>query len=261
MTMTRPDRGTPARPTALLLSVALLLFVSAGAAGAADISVNPVRIFLQKGEQTGTISVVNHSEEDFAIQISVMAWDQDDSGADRYEPADEIVVFPRLVNLPGKAEQLVRLGVRVPPGTVEKTYRVYVEEIPKPNRNPKDATYLRTYLRIGVPVFVQPLEPAASGAIQEGRMETDRFSFRVTNTGNLHFMIREIRVTGESGEGATEFEKNLSGWYLLAGRSRGRSVGIPADLCPKLKTVRVSVLADKLQLEQAFDVPPGSCAR
>jgi len=63
----------------------------------------------------------------------------------------------------------------------------------------------------------------------------------VGNTGNVHFRITEISVTGKNGRGEETFAEKLNGWYLLAGANRNYSVTIPVEKCTATEYLDISV--------------------
>jgi len=230
-----------------------------GNATAADISVNPVRIFFNPADKTKTVSIQNHSDEDLTVQVDIYKWEQDDEAKPVYTPTEELIVFPRIVNFKKGAEQILRIGTRVPPGSAEQTYRVYVEEIPRPRQEPADGAVLRTYLRLGIPIYVNPIEPLAKGRIDGASVTSGTLGFHLRNEGNVHTTVQGISLEGRNSEGAQVFERELSGWHLLAGRSRRYSVDLPETVCRELRSMKISLVTDKFTLAENLDVQPENC--
>ena len=107
-----------------------------------------------------------------------------------------LVFFPALLSLgPGK-ERKIRVGSTIPAGAAERTYRIFVEELP-PARVSKVAnagTQVRVLTKMGVPIFVQPARPEPAGRIEMEGSEGGHLRFRVRNTGNAHFLLESMHV-------------------------------------------------------------------
>ena len=242
-----------------LLILATLFISSQGRA--ADFSVTPVRIFFAPGETTGYFTVSNNAEETLSLQLSAVSWSQDSEGTDVFEPTAELIVFPRIFSLKGKEERIVRVGVKVPPGEMEQAYRVFLEEMPEPESEAGDSTVLRTLVRVGVPVFVSPLKEKVSAEIQDIEAQDGTLSFKVSNTGNVHFIIQAAVVEGTDASGNTIFKKELSGWYLHGGKSRRFSTEIPAEGCSKVTQITINVATNKISLDRRLDAPGKVCPK
>jgi fimbrial chaperone protein len=224
-----------------------------------DISVNPVRVFFSAGQKTNIIKVENNSDEKVTFQLTVFSWSQDAEGENVYDPTEELIFFPKIFNLEKNEERLIRVGARVPPGQTEKTYRVFLEEIPGPQAAPLEATELRTILRIGVPVFMVPVKTVAEGEIEEVVLEKGKLSIPVKNTGNVHFVVRTVKVEGMDAEGATVFQRDIAGWYLLEGRGKTFSMEIPGESCPDIDSLKIDVITDRLSINKRHDVSEEMC--
>jgi P pilus assembly chaperone PapD len=61
-------------------------------------------------------------------------------------------------------QRLIRLGTTAGPATREKTYRVYVEELPVGDGKTRGSG-VSFALKIGVPLFVNPLKSEDRGAV------------------------------------------------------------------------------------------------
>jgi len=129
----------------------LLLLVPAQASPAAQLKVAPVRVDLGAETRVAVVQIENLSDEPTRISLRVFAWQQD-QGEDELAPTRDILVNPGMFELPPKSRQLARIGMQVPAGIREGSYRFLVEEVPTgPNPNPGQ---IRTLLRISLPVFI-----------------------------------------------------------------------------------------------------------
>jgi fimbrial chaperone protein len=224
-----------------------------------DISVNPVRVFFSVGQKANIIKVENNSDEKVALQLTVFSWSQDTEGENVYEPTEELIFFPKIFNLDKKEERIIRVGKRVQPGQTEKTYRIFLEEIPGPQAAPLEATELRTILRIGVPVFIVPVKTSVAGEIGDIELEKGKLSIPVKNTGNVHFVVRTVKVEGMDAEGATVLQREIAGWYLLQGWGKTFSMEIPGESCPDIDSLKIDVITDRLSMNKRHDVSDEMC--
>jgi hypothetical protein len=53
-----------------------------------------------------------------------------------------------------------------------------------------------------------------------------------------------VKVQGVGSDGATLFERQLDGWYVLAGTHRAYELAIPPEVCPGLKSISISAQTD-----------------
>jgi len=256
--MKRPDGGGAARavrrPFASLLLFLLLLPV---AARAGDWRVSPIRLDLGRDAKSGAVTVSNDSDDRLQVQMKAYEWTQDAEGKDRYDETGEILFFPRLMILEGKEEKILRAGIRVPAVAKEKTYRLFIEEIPGPRK--AEGVNVAVAIRFGVPIFVKPLKEEVRGEVGAMTMSAGALLVPVNNTGNVHFVVQSVLVRGSNGAGEEIFTRELSGWYLLAGVSRGYATTVPPEVCGSMTVLEAEVKSDKLPLRGRLVVDRSMC--
>jgi fimbrial chaperone protein len=238
---------------------------SARNADAAAFNVKPTQIHLSARATSGLLDIRNESAETLRFQLSVFSWNQSDKGEMQLAPTQDVVFFPALMSLaPGEARK-IRVGTSMPAGPLERSYRIFVEELP-PLVKAKDAkdghTQIRVLTRMGIPIFVEPT--AASAATAPGRIEPrtvrgDKLTFEVKNTGNVHFQVRQARVLGLGAANENLFERAVPGWYVLAGGSRVFEVQPPKGVCGKTKELAFEVETEKATLQSRLDTRGGIC--
>ena len=217
----------------------------------------PIRLELGHQAKSGSVTVTNDGEEPMQVQMTAMEWTQDGEGKDRYEETQDLVFFPKIMELKGKEERLIRAGIRVPAAKTEKTYRLFIQEIPVPGKPP--GTSVAIAIRFGLPIFVKPVREEEKGEIGRPELEKGTVRAEVRNRGNVHFAIRSVVVKGNDPGGQPVFEKELSGWYLLAGASRRYSVEVSENECKRIATFEVSVKTDRFPLEASVPGDPSRC--
>ncbi len=226
----------------------------------ADFTVNPVRIFFEPGQKTDIITVKNLSDEKFSLQLSVFSWGQDAEGENLYTATNELIFFPKIFTVEKDEERLIRIGTRVPPGEKEKTYRIFLEEIPQPQAAPPAGTGVRTLMRLGVPVFIAPVKTGVAAAVEGIELKKGRLSLSVKNTGNVHFIVRAVKVEGLDAQGATAFQMEIAGWYVLEGREKTFSMEIPKENCQNINSLNIDVITDRLSMNKRHDVSKEMCS-
>lgn len=240
---------------ALRLGTLALALVAALPAQAGQFGVSPIRLDLDRNAKSGAITVSNDEQaESLRVQLRLFEWSQDVDGKDQYQESQDLLYFPRLMEVEKGQQRLVRVGMRLPASAKEKTYRLFVEELPSaPLAGAPASTRVAIAVRFGVPVFVKPAEEAPSGEIEKLEISKGVLRVVVRNTGNVHFTIGAIKATG------TGVSKQAPGWYLLAGVSREHLIALPAQDCTRLKRLDVVVETDRLELRGALDVDASMC--
>ncbi len=231
-------------------------------AGASAFNVKPTQVYLSTKAPSALFSVRNESAEALRFQLSVFVWDQTTKGEMRLAPTQDIVFFPALLTLGPGEERKIRVGSTVPGGTVEKSYRIFVEELPpavKAKEAGKGGPQIKVLMRMGVPIFFQPANPAAAGQIEAKTLRSDKLAFEVKNTGNVHFQVRQARVRGLGPSKESLFERTVPGWYVLAGGSRVFEVQAPRNICAKTKSLAFVVETEQATLQSELDTRTGIC--
>lgn len=244
-------------PFVLLLS--LVLGVRA-AAPATSFTVNRVQVFLSARAKSQTLVVRNVSTEPLRFQLDVFAWDQNLQGEMGLTPTRDIVFFPPLFALAPNEERTVRIGTVVPPAPAETTYRLFIEELPPTDgASPRPAGQVNIRTRLGIPIFLQPRKEVTGGHLEGLALRDGRVSFAVRNTGNVHFVVQAVRITGHGAGGETVFEGALEGWYVLAGGGRLYDLAVPVEKCPVTRAVAVEVHTTRATFTDRAIVPPNAC--
>lgn len=114
------------RATGAACATVFLMAAARLAAAGQSLSVLPVNLFLQPGQNATSLTVTNQASTETAIQIRVYAWNQTE-GEDQLTASDAIVVSPPIISIAPQATQVVRLILRQPPRSQEATYRILVD--------------------------------------------------------------------------------------------------------------------------------------
>jgi len=232
-----------------------MLFASYSYAG--EWRVTPIRVELDKNAKSGVVTIVNEGTEKLNVQMKAMEWTQDAEGKDIYTETEDLIFFPKVMTIDPKEDRILRAGNKIPAVAKEKTYRLFVEEIPEPTKS--EGVHIAIAIRFGVPIFVKPLKAEPKGEIQKIELSKGLVSATVKNTGNIHFMINTVSIKGRNDKGEEIFAKDVNGWYLLSDISRIYSAEVPQEICKDVSTIDVQVVTDKLNLNGKADVDKTMC--
>jgi fimbrial chaperone protein len=224
---------------------------------AADFTIAPVRIFFDTGTTTSILTVTNKSDEALALQLKSFTWQQDEEGKDVYLPTEDIIFFPKIFKIEKDEEKLVRIGTKIPHGSHEKTYRLFLEEVPEPLQAKGAA--VRILMRAGVPIFIVPLQEEVKGSIAGAVVQKGALSLTVKNEGNSHFIIRKITAKGIKDGGNEVFNTETGGGYLHAGNAKSFMIELPADGCLQAKTLKITIVTDKLSMNEKIEISQEMC--
>ncbi|PKN52508.1 MAG: hypothetical protein CVU55_04490 [Deltaproteobacteria bacterium HGW-Deltaproteobacteria-13] len=236
-------------------------------AWAADFQVQPTTMDLGGNVKSGVFSVINNSKEKINFQISVKEWNQDEKGKDVYADTKEIVFFPNVMTVEANEQRAVRIGIRTPPSVREKTYRLFVEEIPSPKKAPdvkiegKVKAGVTIAFRFAMPIFVKPLKPQENYVIDKIEMSKGAVKTIVKNKGNVHVKLRAVKFSGKTADGKELYAKEVAGWYILSGLSLAYEGDVPQDVCGKLTTIDVSAQTETGNVNGTMNVQKNMCVQ
>jgi fimbrial chaperone protein len=222
-----------------------------------EFKVTPIRLDFNRGTKTGVITVVNEGDDKLNVQMRAFEWTQNADSKDQYTETKDIIFFPRIMTLEKSEEKILRAGIRIPATTKEKTYRLFIEEIPGPKK--AEGVNVAIAIRFGVPIFVKPLKEEVKGEIEKVDLLKGVLNAFVKNIGNAHFIINSVDIKGKNIKGEEIFSKELSGWYLLSGVSRRYTVAIPQEVCKALSRLDIEVKTDRFKLNGKLDVDQAMC--
>jgi fimbrial chaperone protein len=247
---------------AVLLALGVVNALPRGAL-ASSFNVRPTQIHLSSKVTSGLLTVRNESAEALRFQMSVFTWNQSDKGEIQLAPTQDIVFFPALLTLAPGEERKIRIGTTAATGLVEKTYRIFVEELPPAVKAQdvakKKTSEVKVLTRMGVPIFIEPSKSSTGARIEPKTLRSDKLAFEVKNTGNVHFQVRRAVVKGLGPAKESLFERSVPGWYVLAGGSRVFEVQAPKDVCGKTRSLAFQVETEQTTVQSQLDTRTGIC--
>lgn len=245
-------------PLLLLLLLLVTLLVPRPAAATGVWRVIPIVLDFDQKTRSGVITLYNEGESKVSLQIKSTAWSQDSAGKDQYQEDAELIFFPRLLTIePGKS-QVLRVGIQIPATAVEKTYRLFIEEIPEARKADQGAT-IAIALRFGVPIYAAPLKSEPRGEFVATALDKGSVTAVIKNTGNVHFRIQTVQLVGKDASGGEVLRQKLDGWYLLSGVSRPYVFTLPAEACRKAATLELLADTDREDIAAVIKVDPQAC--
>jgi fimbrial chaperone protein len=261
--MRRRTSRTPTGRSLLRHPLTLLAAVAMTASGpavrsvdAATFTVDPTQISLTGRTGSVLLTLRNESQEPLRFQLSVFAWNQSPSGEMKLDPTEDIVFFPAILTLQPAETRRVRVGSVTSPESLEKTYRIFVEELPPPDPG---STGVRVLTKMGIPIFIRPAKPQATAVLQEVGQIDGRIHFTLANTGTVHFVPQSVTVEGFDGTTQT-FSQEMSSWYVLAGGRREFELAVPDAACKHITSLAIVVDLGSAKLQERLQTPRGTCS-
>jgi len=225
----------------LAVVAAFLTGLHAGAAGAANLGVSPIRVALPADGRPGVVRVRNEAQDSALVQVEAVEWAED---VDAAPVAGEVIAAPPVFELGGGEEQLVRLALRRPLANgVEQAYRLLITEVPQ---EVSAANALTFAVRLNLPVFATPegaapepewrVQPAAGGGAE----------LVLANRGSAHLRVEALELRAKGGERPLFASERRA--YVLAGEvdvwPLGQALaGLPPALEVSAKTHRGPLIA------------------
>jgi fimbrial chaperone protein len=233
-----------------LVALGLGLVPGPGAVLAQGFQITPVQVELTAKARTAIVTIHNLGSEPLRLQVSAFSWDQDAKGEMRLARTKDVTFFPSLLTIAPGQKRNLRVGVAAPVGEVEKTYRVFVEQLQGGPGAPAGA--VRVLTRVGIPVYLEPPKPSHGAELSPIRVDGRKISFLVRNTGNVRLRPERVKVIGADGAGQVAFDQSLPAWYVLAGGERIYETEAPRDRCARVRTLSAEVqVGDRtLRVEQ-----------
>lgn len=242
------------------LIAASSLCITCFAAFAGEFVVNPVRLDVGQNAKSASVSVVNDGEDKLSFQLQAMDWTQDKDGKDLYTDSRDLIFFPKLMTIESGQEAIVRIGFKSPATSTEKTYRLFIEELPGVVKKVEGSNAQINFLvRFGLPIFVTPAVARDELVIEFVELKNGVLLFTAHNSGNRHHMYKSIRLEGTNAANKPVFVLEIADRYLLASATKPYKTSFSAQQCKDLAFVVIDIQTDKLVQSRKLEVKPGMC--
>ncbi|SFC14917.1 fimbrial chaperone protein [Polaromonas sp. OV174] len=242
------------------LAAACFALSGTGSAIAGEFSVNPIRIELGASARSGVIAIKNEDKQKLSFQIDGKEWTQDAAGQDQYADTDALIFFPKIMSVEPGATGLIRVGAKAAAVPTEKTYRLFIEEMPGATKKLESSgAQINVLIRFGAPVFIAPLKPQDSLDIESFGLTKGNVTIAAKNTGNRHQVVQGIELKGTDAGGNDVYALTLADRYLLTGSAKTYTTTIPANQCAKITQLSLEFKTDKLSVARKLSVSHVMC--
>ena len=206
----------------IFVITSLLLFLPS-MLNAASIRLSPVSVEILNDQSASSISLYNQSNESTDLQVRVFEWRQN-AGQDQLIPTDEIAVSPPFLKLQPNDSYNLRV-VRINPAPVsgEQTYRIIIDELPKPIDNRKADQGINVLLRSSLPLFVVNKD-AITKLTWSIQQEQNTSSLMISNVGNRHALLNNLTLVDVTANKSYPIKLNTVNGYILAGKARNFNI-------------------------------------
>jgi len=225
--------------TLLSLLAASLFSLGTGSICAANFGVSPLSLDLTAQQRSAVVTVSNDDTKPIQLRVHAMRWTQTESGEDQYVATDDLVFFPKRLEIKPGEQRIIRAGLPASPiAANEKAYRLFVEELP-PVELPTDGqTKLSVLLSFALPVFVAPAASASKLEIRSAELARDgTLTVRVANAGTSRARI--TRVTANNGKLSSD---SVSTRYIFPAIEKTFTAKLGAKACQSaLEQVKIEL--------------------
>ena len=238
--------SSKARLLSLAFLIGALQFLGTASAVAGNISVFPLRATLESPKNSDVLTVTNVDNKPLLLQPTVFVWSQID-GKEVLEPTRDILVAPPLVEIGPGESQVIRLVSRKEADPQkELTYRVILQEIPKPNQKGQSAVTMA--LRVSLPIFVLPKVPTQAKIDAQLQGNSTGLTVVLKNSGNAHLQFKTTTLRDANGIVGS----NNTMIYILQGQAA--QIKFPLPTRPLAGNLRIEAQTDAGDFSQ--DVRP-----
>jgi fimbrial chaperone protein len=203
----------------LTVIVFIACSIHAGAAFAAQLTVQPVMLELNAPAAAGTLTLRNDENVEVAVQTRVFRWSQV-NWIEELETTTDVVASPPAVKLAPHSDYTVRV-VRISKQPVrgEESYRIIVDQLP--NARPHAQRAINILIRQSIPVFFRAVQVTRASVSWSLAYEGGKVIVSANNSGDERLRIASLRLRDASGA-TINFGNGLVGYVL--GRSSIRFI-------------------------------------
>ena len=190
---------------------------------AATIRLSPVTVEILSHQKASSISLYNQSNESADLQIRIFEWTQN-AGQDQLIPTDDIAISPPFLKLkPNDSYNLRVVRIKPEPISGEKTYRIILDELPKPIDSRKASQGVNVLLRSSLPVFVVNKDAITQLNWKIDAKQNDT-SLNISNIGNRHALLNDLILVDNTENKSYPIKVNTVNGYILAKQAKSYSI-------------------------------------
>jgi fimbrial chaperone protein len=229
--------------------VALVVTACAIPSWCGTFTVTPVRIQVSTARPNAILQIANRDDEPVTIQAHIVDWSFDGQ-KDVLTVSDEVMLNPPIAVIGAHQTQAIRMGLRRPNDSAqERSYRLIVEEVPRP---PKPGFVgVRTILKLSIPIFASPKVTVTPKLRWQAVKTSDaRVKLIATNQGGAHVQIKSMDVTG--ADSPDTYLRGALPTYLLPNQQR--EWVIDDERARAANRIKVAAVTDAGALHEIVDV-------
>ncbi|MDH3347145.1 MAG: fimbria/pilus periplasmic chaperone [Desulfobulbaceae bacterium] len=234
------------------------------ALGRANLSIWPVEVSLWPENKISEINLSNKGLEVVRLQIYAKHWDMDKNGKFIEADTGEFVFYPRLLTIPAGETKTLRVGYNGDFPPLEKSYRLYIHELPELNQGEKENSSgvkvgFNMLMRLSVPLFVSPSKksPLVQPIVDTVNKTTSGIKVSLSNPGANHLEIKNIsaKLTDNKGATLTKGEAKLKFFRILPKRNMFIEVPLDVKQCGAAAQLQINFLLGKGDKEIKMTMP------
>jgi fimbrial chaperone protein len=234
-----------------------LLLLSLERADAASLRISPIGIDILSNQRASSLTLVNSDSEPLSVQVRIFKWSQV-NGEDRLELTNDLLVSPPAATVPAGASYMIRVArPSVTPVQGEQSYRLFIDELPKPIDPRAVGQGISMVLRTSMPVFVVD-KKAIAKLVWRVWQDDKGIHAEVVNAGQRHAKISSLTLQPGSGP-PIAFGPGLNG-YVLAGMTRRFDLNAgPKVTLPTLAAgspLTLTAINDGAEIKETVSVGP-----
>lgn len=231
------------------LLAATAIIAAPAVASASSLQIMPINIEVPAPGAASTVTLNNPGGDTINAQIRIFRWIQH-NGEDQLVPTKDVVASPPAVKLePGKKSviRVVRLGKA--PAVTEETYRLVVDELPKPVKAGQAGVGFS--VRYSIPVFFS--KPGADVELSwQASVVKGQFVLKAENAGGRRVRLASLAVMNGSGK-TIRIGEGLAG-YVLGQSSRQWTVKGVSRAILAGGTIKITAQGDNGPIEATAKV-------
>jgi len=207
------QRRPISRRTAIAGGALVLSGLTLRKANAAALQFNPVSVSMAPGQNSSSIDVTNTGTEPATLQVRGFRWSQQ-GNEDKLDPTTDLIVSPPQFTVAAGQTQTVRILSRDQNQQNERTFRILVDELPRPQANT-----VAFALRVSLPVVQESAvkgKPVLNWSME--RQADGQTHLIARNSGDR--MVRFVKLDIAQGQTPLTAQMQSPSPYALPGGER-----------------------------------------
>lgn len=200
------------------------LFTSLASAG--NYAVSPLDVQFTQSSRSAVLTITNDDSQPLTLRVRAMRWTQNAAGQDDYQESQDLVFFPRRLDIQPGDKRIIRLGINSL-SQQETAYRLFIDEVPQVQAGKSGSSKLAVLISFGIPVFVTPGEVTGGLAIKHANVDKGgKLALELENTGNSR--VRISRLLNDKNDVVNDA---ISSRYIFPGIVKSYQLDSKLPLC------------------------------